>query len=589
MGLTEEQYQSAIVRILGRQDPDYVWGTGFLIAPRYVLTCAHVVQDASGLAASELQTDLEVRLDFPHAKLKPPPAKLVWVKPCLNFQNPQWGEDLALLELSAAVSLEPLPLIANSIKEEGVKIWGFPEDYENLGDWAKGQILGFQTQGWLQLESEQPITGGFSGAPMWSLSLQGVIGMVTESDKNHDYRKASAISAPVLKEMVGRYCSLLEIVRSLPTTTIQTAYQKSRPDKCAAAVPTNLLEQLQELGGMGQGEHSCDRLVEFCARLVVSSELSPAQKRQLRQWVKSEFEIDSEVFEEVCDRLSQPVSDSAEPILLILVTPQKQQENRYNIQASYICDARSYDPRQDRGHEPLSVEQGESLRPDELIVQMPAMLRDLLNQTVELGGNLDEPLKVEFFLPIRLINQGFEQCFLYEFADEQRVLGQDYVVLVRLWERLGYELQPFIHKKFKRNWKTRWTVLQQCIRESSAGKLTCGDRTLSEIAQDLKQQSSIGIKITKGFTTEHHKVFEALLMRGIPVALWLRKQFAECSCADTLNTLLSGTLQSLPENLMDARDSASHHEPEHLSHHLSLLWDDPQKIPPETRLTSRRL
>ncbi|MEM8638829.1 MAG: trypsin-like peptidase domain-containing protein [Cyanobacteria bacterium P01_G01_bin.54] len=593
MSLTEQDYQRAIARILDRNNHHYAWGVGFLIAPRYVLTCAHVVEKASGIAELGSSRDVHLEVDFPQLGLESCTATLIWAKPCPHFHHPRWGEDIAVLELPTAISVEPLPLVSASISDTDFKVWGFSEDYDDLGDWAKGQVLGFQMQGWFQLESRHPITGGFSGGPVWSPALQGIIGMVTVSDEHHDYRKASAIFASVLTEMVVRYCPLLEILQSLPSTTrsiVQTTYQQSRPEKCAATmIPTSLLEQLQELGGIENGKYGVNCLVEFCTRLVVSEELSHSQEQKLQKWVESEFGVNVGEFEELCEHLApQQQQQAAIPTVLVMLTP-VMDGNRYTIEAGYIHDVQEYDYKTGQGYEQLTVTLTEPLSQHELTARMPQILEELLLQTCDRWAELEGIYpQVEFFLPMQLINHDVEQ-YPVDLEECPQAIGRDFPVVVRFWERLGYKLPKLKRVMIQKKWRQKWGHLQTCCHQTGIELLTCGDRPSERVCQDLNAETTIAVKITKGIDNERHKTIRNLMYAGIPIALWLRKQFTDCSCTETLNELLAQSLNSLPKHLTQHRQNAPHHEPDHLSHHLSLLWDDPQKIPPETRLTSRRL
>ena len=64
--------RAAIARIFDNEDKPGVVGTGFLVAPGYVITCAHVVLEAMGIERNEFSAPAyqeiptaEIYLDFP--------------------------------------------------------------------------------------------------------------------------------------------------------------------------------------------------------------------------------------------------------------------------------------------------------------------------------------------------------------------------------------------------------------------------------------------------------------------------------------------------------------------------------------------
>lgn len=592
MGLTEEDYQNAIARILDRNDHDYAWGAGFLITPHYVVTCAHVVRDALGVANPDGLSGKWLTLDFPYANIKPCFAKLLWSKSCEVLLRPKWGEDLALLELKEPLQLKPLlpPITPEFVSQNHFRLVSFPKGFEYRGKWIEGKIAGSRLGGLLEMQADEPIEMGFSGTPIWIDAMQCIAGMVIVVDSDTD---ASAVSMSVLMEMVGRYCPLLEILRSLPSiahSTVQAAYQQARPSKCAAAKnPSNLLEQLQELGGIDNGNNGFNCLVEFCAYLVVSAKLSRSQIREIKKWIRSEFKVDEENFEKLCDRLtSQQKQPVVIPSILVLLTPVAD-GYCYKIEAGYIHNVQNYDHKIGHGYEPLTVELTEPLSRQELANQMPPILEELLDQTYEFWNNLGILPQVEFFLPIPLINQDVEQYPVDIAAAQPQAIGRECRVLVRFWERLGYRMRRVKRKAIQNKWQQRWRYFQACESQTCKKLLTCGDRPSEVVRLDLNNETTIGVKIIQGIDDERRKTIQNVMYEGIPIALWLRKQLTDCSCTETLNDLLAQSLNSLPKHLTQHRKNASCQEPDHLSHHLSLLWDDPQKIPPETRLISHKL
>ncbi|MEV7866574.1 hypothetical protein AB0P17_10810 [Streptomyces sp. NPDC088124] len=153
-----------------------VAGAGFLVAGDVLCTCAHVVVRALGLPGEdpEQPPDGTVEFDFP----------LLADRPRARATVESWrtgGADVALLRLGEPVEgARPAPLV------DGTDVWrhtfrtmGFPAGADH-GVWASGTLRAGLGTGWVQMETDEPgprIVEGFSGAPVWDDTQNGVVGM----------------------------------------------------------------------------------------------------------------------------------------------------------------------------------------------------------------------------------------------------------------------------------------------------------------------------------------------------------------------------------------------------------------------------
>lgn len=150
-----------------------VAGAGFLLTPKLVCTCAHVVGEPDGGPPGQ-----PVTVDFPllaGADAGTPVTAEV------EFWRPE--DDIAVLRLAAAVDgAEPLPLADGTEGEWGgeIRAFGFPEGVPR-GVNATGVLRGRQRLDRLQLDLAArgaPIGKGFSGAAVWDVAHQAVAGML---------------------------------------------------------------------------------------------------------------------------------------------------------------------------------------------------------------------------------------------------------------------------------------------------------------------------------------------------------------------------------------------------------------------------
>ncbi|MEV0122120.1 trypsin-like peptidase domain-containing protein [Streptomyces sp. NPDC050703] len=175
-----------------------VVGAGFLVADDVVCTCAHVVVRALGARETGDQAGdgtgaegwAENGTENANGAGEAPPGALDLDFPLLPGRPRaraavvSWrtrDADVALLRLSGPVEgARPAPLV------DGTEVWGhtfrtmgFPAG-AGQGVWAYGTLRGEQGTGWVQMDTDEPgprVTEGFSGAPVWDHTQNGVVGM----------------------------------------------------------------------------------------------------------------------------------------------------------------------------------------------------------------------------------------------------------------------------------------------------------------------------------------------------------------------------------------------------------------------------
>ncbi|MEU1510802.1 trypsin-like peptidase domain-containing protein [Streptomyces sp. NPDC005811] len=178
-----------------------VAGAGFLITPRKVLTCAHVVGGAG--AADGLTVTFTERPGFPAV-----PARVV--------ADGGWGGgptdlgDLAVLELAHEVPIAPAALAPvdaahgqRADRPRKLVVYGFPVGFDE-GTLAEYRVTAAQllNREWIQLEAwqpgGQPLAPGFSGAAVALADTGEVVGMVTAAAGAQDVRNGRMMPTEVL-------------------------------------------------------------------------------------------------------------------------------------------------------------------------------------------------------------------------------------------------------------------------------------------------------------------------------------------------------------------------------------------------------
>ncbi|MEO1376322.1 MAG: trypsin-like peptidase domain-containing protein, partial [Cyanobacteria bacterium J06635_10] len=218
-----KRYKKAIARIYRSWDGAIV-GSGFLVCARHILTCAHVVADALGIARNtqDCPEDL-VELDFPFPvgeqkqKIK---ARVVFWKPMSCEWNWNYGEDIAGLKLeSDSIEETSMGLALGKYSWNDFQVFGFPIGCDS-GVWTKGELRDEVGNGQVQMivteSSDYYVEGGFSGAPVWVDSLNGVGGIMvaaenSDSEKRKQVKAAFMIPVEVLSEF---WCDLKSCIKS---------------------------------------------------------------------------------------------------------------------------------------------------------------------------------------------------------------------------------------------------------------------------------------------------------------------------------------------------------------------------------------
>ncbi|MFC4010051.1 trypsin-like peptidase domain-containing protein [Nonomuraea purpurea] len=205
----DDVLKRATLRVRG---PDgLIAGAGFLIGADRAVTCAHVVSGALGLSSTDsLDPGTRISLDLPF--IRPMPSSVTacveaWVPPADDESG-----DIAILRLDTAISgARPVLMVdADDLWHHRVHIPGFPEGLAD-GGWHDGRALGPTGQGWVQLDrpSGVPLTGGFSGSPVWDEELGGVVGMVVAAQRGGS-RQGFFIPTRTVKEAVPSVQDLID-------------------------------------------------------------------------------------------------------------------------------------------------------------------------------------------------------------------------------------------------------------------------------------------------------------------------------------------------------------------------------------------
>jgi hypothetical protein len=192
-----------IARIADDAEEARIVGTAFLVSPRHVMTCAHVVNDAFSRdwdEPTEPRCEHKIIVDFPFAKdVGRCNAHVIeWSPP-----KPSESADVAVLELDREVAIRPYRTVFGRPRQDH-EFWtmGFPAGQDSGMD-ASGTLGSPREFGRLIAHGNSLpgffITGGFSGAPLFDTEAGVVLGMAAEAARDESRRTAIIVPAEQLE------------------------------------------------------------------------------------------------------------------------------------------------------------------------------------------------------------------------------------------------------------------------------------------------------------------------------------------------------------------------------------------------------
>ena len=194
-------------------------------------------------------------------------------------------------------------------------------------------------------------------------------------------------------------------------------------------------------------------------------------------------------------------------------------------------------------------------------------LIDESNKRMKKIGSKD--LRIELFLDTNLLiesNSYFDWLEVTKLNRPAKMCKQ-YIVTFRLAERLKDTAQDLGGA-----WQRKWENLN-----SNQGNVVDFYHTDD---YELGLDETVGIKLNK--LSEPAKFFDLIVLNSLPLAIWSRRDLQTISCQNEINRILrnvQGNFNQLPKEVTDERKKAKGEE--HIGKHICLLWDNPERMPPE--------
>ncbi len=305
-------------------------------------------------------------------------------------------------------------------------------------------------------------------------------------------------------------------------------------------------------------------IISFAAQFVSHAD-DPVIQNQIKDWITIIAEYlgisQRDVSNLLNAREQENAADPSFPLyLLIDLEPKAESPDCYLVQAWVWSDYRKQRIYAEDTPHSLNA--------------IPQLINTFLENIVHDQLEANSCPIIEFFLPGSLLDSAVDQWVL----EEEETLGFRHSVVIRFRKRA-------IEKKYWPAWKSRWNEFdpRQPVNRNLIEKVSNTENCFTR-AFRLRLDEIICLVLTCALTPgseEQHKLFALILRSGTPIALWSRKCMASPDdiqqAVETLTT--SDILERLPDKVRQCRRKAwvgGEHLP---GNHLTLLWDDFNRLP----------
>ncbi|MCP4700065.1 MAG: trypsin-like peptidase domain-containing protein [Gammaproteobacteria bacterium] len=574
-------WENAIVRVWhGRPNNGGTYqGTAFFIAPEYLVTAKHVVE---GLAFTEicLQSDTGawrggglrgVRKPFFHPKI-----------------------DIAVLPLKKTVPearVIPLSFQKDLSSGQRVTLAGYSTAEEGLES-LEVQISA--SYGSYDLEAAHtPIAKGMSGGPVL---FDGKLAGVTRAK---DDTRTFILPLRAFSEFINEFClqpiappdmdelkQLLKEIR-ISDGDANAFFRLAAPGSALVGTADAFFESC--LNFLAQKKHAPPDEAPLFGFLEYShakiKEQAPtALLNTLDNWknrVAGYLGIELQAVRTHVEKAKKvSLRGSGPPIVLVKIAPniepkKASDSDRFMLKA-WVYSAGQYEsmdlPEQDCPREELNKR-----------------LPDILSKAVRLlGGAEAQKALIEVVMPFGLFDWNVNHLQINAGPIAKVPLGTQYAIAIRSWDRIYHSDYDLVRPCWLGKWQSRpcspelmKAAQMRCVSDKNA----CAESIYFELAGENSLVFLALSSLSLHEHTQKKKIFGTALGAGLPFAFWppdpdqdftaLRTDIENLLCAHAVNEWPAMLKQRrFNEKCDPARQS--------LWNNLMMLWDDPERLPPDT-------
>jgi len=330
---------------------------------------------------------------------------------------------------------------------------------------------------------------------------------------------------------------------------------------------------LRLLGDLGPHHNDIVPLIGFVERLAANA-ASARTMHLLRDWtdvVAQHMGVDPQQIEDLRVRVvdeGEAVADQRPSYLMISLTPDELDPEQYQVSAwvssldtETLCIAADDDP--------LALN------------ELPERLASLTARAHGLGINTERDLTVELIVPHRLYDKGLDAMALSSRSGPAPAAFQGRVVL-RSHERV---YSPHLHASWQASWE-RFSAPNSLVPTAALRTFaTLGPFRGASLSDELTKAGALMLVVTPDASSPHPdqrgELVRAMLRAGVPAALWARPKAWGADVAGAFLSPRPADHRALWTQVAATRSAAWGAEDDTVARHVTLIWDDPTRMPPD--------
>jgi hypothetical protein len=360
---------------------------------------------------------------------------------------------------------------------------------------------------------------------------------------------------------------------------LSSFFSKSLPRFQPLRQASNAWEQIKLLWQMHLLANHRSPILRYVDQIIERSTWSEAELRAWQTWALGRTFLG---LQEGSGPIQNKQGSLITPYLTILVKPSSSPEgdnySAYEI-STYLWLA------------PIDKCPLETEGKIEHLAKLPEVVANAVNEAEgHLLRHRTQKLIIEFCLPHNLLFADIDRLPWPKDKDKIN-LGLYYPIVIRSLDRLMTQSQH--NGRTLNRWKERWEQFQEIVgqvkdlHEMKTWLCSVTNQTHLEMRRrlldDTKDLCYLGIY----YTAEHRQdaerlVLEVILSEGVPVILYPRihPSVDESQVQQFLNAIFcSGQIGELPHQLKQRRHEV-YNQDNHPANHMTLVWDDFDRIPP---------
>jgi hypothetical protein len=377
-----------------------------------------------------------------------------------------------------------------------------------------------------------------------------------------------SIPKPICDIWLKKLVFLLLKAFSLPNDEkLREFYEECVPPNMSAPQNYKRRDILICLAEMGKSSTDHVPMLDFLVQLMPYTK-NPKAINALKAWMKvvgKHLTLTEAQIDELLDN-DKPQRNTTVPLhLLIELEPEEDDLDNFIVHAWRVKSPENIQNIFDEGDKTF------------VLKKMPKLMGNLLDSIKPDLIAANDQLTIEFFLPFNLLCHPVDHWPISDPIQDDVPIGIRYPVVIRSRDRLRNDI-------FWPSWKAHWDNDKLHKVVSDTDVVWMNEDRFRAVYPKLNGTDAICLVMTfphETIVNPKQAMLSHAIRLGAPIALWSRKIDESDDIQQELSALLSvAILEELPERVRKKREEKWAAGEEHKAgYNLSLLWDDPNRIP----------